>query len=513
MGPDPTNGRTELALAQVERDFYRKLLELGGQDALEPFLEEALALIVEVAGARRGYIEIASDPAAQGPPRWWIARGFSDEEVETIRGSLSRGVIAEALATGRTIVTGSALDDPRFKARGSVRKNRIEAVLCAPIGLQSPIGVVYLQDRIEPGPFFEEDRHRTEVFARHLAPLVDRLVIRHEQREETDPTRPFRETLKISGIIGRSAALAKVLQGVRLVASRDVPVLMSGPTGTGKTHFARAIHENGPRARGPFVELNCANLQDNLVESELFGALPGAHSTATRKMEGKVPAASGGTLFLDEVGELSHLAQSKLLQFLQSKEYYPLGAARPSRSDARVIAATNIDLEAAVAERRFREDLYYRLRGFSIRVPSLAERREDIADLMAFFCTRSCEEDNCPILRFSPGAVRAAEAAEWSGNIRQLESRVREAVILANDEHALVIERHYLFREEAGAAPPGVRKRASLQAEMRVLQRAYVREVLEETEWNIPETAKLLDITRSHVYNLIKAHGLSRKKA
>src|SRR5205823_13696620 len=147
---------------------------------------------------------------------------------------------------------------------------------------------------------------------------------------------------------------------------------------------------NGSRAAHPFVTLNCATLPETLIESELFGALPGAHSTATRKIEGKVASANGGTLFLDEIGELSHGAQAKLLHLLQAKEYYPLGATKPERANVRVIAAANIDLEQAVAEGRFRQDLLYRLQVLPIRVPTLAERRRDVALLAAFFCAQAC---------------------------------------------------------------------------------------------------------------------------
>jgi Nif-specific regulatory protein len=502
----------ELARARKERDFYRKLLDLDGQDALEPFLEEALSLIVDVAGARRGYIELLEDRPDPKAPRWWIARGCTEDDVQEIRGSLSTGVIAEAIATGQTILTASALSDPRFKARGSVRRNRIEAVLCAPIGSAPPLGVVYLQDRITPGPFSEDDRTHAEAFAHHLAPLADRLVIRQAKTEQDDPTRPLRHELKVSGVIGRSAALAKVLQSVRLVAPRDVAVLLSGPSGTGKTDIARVIHENGPRARGPFIPLNCAALPENLVESELFGAMPGAHSTATRKIEGKVGAAGGGTLFLDEVGELPLPAQAKLLQFLQSKEYYPLGASKPLLSNARIIAATNADLKALMVERRFREDLFYRLQGITVRIPSLAERREDIAELISFFCARSCEGNGFPMLRISPGTLRAAEAAEWPGNIRELSSAVERAAMLAAAEGALVIERRHLFPDEGGGEGEAQKKgKMTFQVATREYQGKYVQEVLDATGWNLVEAAEWLDISRSHLYNLIKAHGLGRK--
>src|SRR5262245_19269724 len=167
---------SEVCQLRRERDLYLQLLTLGTQQELEPFLREALGLMVEIAGAHQGYLELHEDDDEDGaPPRWSIAHGFSDEEVAGVRGTISQGIVAEALASGRTIVTPSALLDPRFRDRGSVRASRIEAVLCTPIGEDPPIGVVYLQRREHPGAFPEDERARLEMFARHLAPLTDRL--------------------------------------------------------------------------------------------------------------------------------------------------------------------------------------------------------------------------------------------------------------------------------------------------------------------------------------------------
>jgi Nif-specific regulatory protein len=392
----------DLAQALRERDLYRRLIDLGTHDELEPFLDQALSLIITITSARRGYIELHNDvdpPRAQrngrlavsssDVPEFFMARGCSEGDVAEIRKAFSSGVIAEAIATGKTIDISSALQDPRFRDRGSVRRNRIEAVLCAPIGSSPPLGVLYLQDREQPGPFSEEDRSLAEMFSRYLAVFADLLLIRRRRRDESDPTRPFRANLRAEGVIGRSPALGHLLQQVASVAGLEVNVLLTGPSGTGKTQIARVIHESGKRASQPFVELNCAVLPEGLFENELFGAEQGGHSGG--RVQGKISAAEGGTLFLDEIAELSPGAQAKLLQVLQSKEYFPLGSPKPRRADVRIIAATNTDLEAAVAQRRFREDLYYRLHGVPIRVPSLAERREDIADLAVHFCARACE--------------------------------------------------------------------------------------------------------------------------
>jgi Nif-specific regulatory protein len=502
----------ELARVKRERDLYKHLLELGAKDEIEPFLKEALALIVEVSGARRGYIEVQDEREGADPPRFWIALGCSDDEAEAIRATFSKGVIAEALATGKTIAVASALDDPRFRDRGSVRRNRIQAVLCAPICTDRPLGVLYLQEREQPGPFSEDDRRRAETFAKHVSAFADRLVTRRRHRDEADPTLPLRRTLRVEGLVGRSPALAQVLRQVALSAPLEISVLLTGASGTGKTQIARIIHENSPRAAGPFIEVNCAALPEGLIENELFGSLPGGHSAAQRRVEGKVEAAKGGTLLLDEIGELQLSVQAKLLQLLQSRDYYPLGSPRPMRADVRVIAATNVDLKAAVAARRFREDLFYRLQVLPLRVPSLAERREDVAELASYFCSRACQAHHLPELRLSVGTLRAVESMEWPGNIRELAHAIEAAAIRAAHDGVLEVERRHLVPDQ-GERGASADEHLSFQSATRRFQEQLLRKILEETGWNITETASRLELARSHVYNLINAFGIERRRA
>ena len=489
---------------QRERDLYRRLLDLGAQQELGPLLSEALALIVEVMNARLGYLEIHDEQSGADGPRWSASHGMTEDEIANTRAVMSRGIIAEAVATGTTIVTPSALLDPRFQERRSVQLARISAVLCTPIGQDPPVGVLYLQGPDGGTPFNDDDRATAELFARHLAPLADRLLIR--KGPEADPTRAVRDVLRLDGVIGSSPALAALLQQVALVAPLDVSVLLTGQSGTGKSQIARVIHDNGPRARHPFIDVNCAALPETLIESELFGALPGAHSTATRKIEGKVAAAEGGTLFLDEVGELSLSAQAKLLHLLQSKEYFPLGGTRTQHADVRIIAATNLDLRQAVAERRFRQDLLYRLQVLPMHVPSLAQRRSDIGPLTTFFCAEACRRHGLPALEPSTAALRAAEATEWPGNVRQLAHAVEAGAIRAAGEGAKRLERHHLFADAA----LGNAEALTFQEATRRFQAGFLRDALVAADWNVMEVAQRLDLARSHVYNLIKAFGLTR---
>ena len=385
---------TDVAKLRAERDLYMRLLELGQHGEIEVVLREALRLIAEIADARQGYLELFDEDDPSGSPRWCIAYGLSNEQVAEVRSAISDGIIAEALATGETIVSPSAFSDPRFNARASILVKHIEAVLCAPVGEDPPCGALYLQGPSQSDVFSTEGRLRAETFARHLAPVVRRLLGERGDTNPSDATAALRQTLRVDGVIGRSQALAGVLRQVALAAPLDVTVLLTGDSGTGKSQIARVLHDNSPRSGFPFIEVSCGALPDSLIESELFGAMPGAHSMASRRMEGKVAAAEGGTLFLDEISNLSSVAQTKLLQLLQSKEYYPLGSAKPLQADVRVVTATNTNLERAVAEGKFREDLFYRLHVLPVRIPCLDERREDIRGLTLHFCTESSRRHN-----------------------------------------------------------------------------------------------------------------------
>jgi Nif-specific regulatory protein len=499
----------EVARVTRERDLFRQLLELGLNEDPETFLERTLALFIDAAGARRGCLELR-DPSDDGDAsRLFMVRGMDEDELAS--DGFSRSVIAETLATGETVLTASAMTDPRFQNRRSVRAQRLEAVLCAPIGSMPVLGVIYLQDRIAQGPFTSDDQRRAELFARHVASFAERMLSRRRRALERDRTQQFRHLLKVDTIVGSSEALAASLQQVALVAPLNIGVLLTGSSGTGKTQLARSIHDNSPRASGPFVEVNCAALPDDLVENELFGAVPGGHSTATKRIPGKVEAAEGGTLFLDEIGELPTRSQAKLLQLLQSGMYYPVGAAAPHRANVRIIAATNADLAAAVAEKRFREDLYYRLSAFPIHVPSLAERRDDIAPLAVHFCKSTCETNGFPSMELSAGAILSLEHADWPGNVRELAHAVGAGVVRAYGEKSLRVERQHLFPADRGASlKPSDRTALTFHEATRSFQEQFLRDALVESRWNIAQVARVLDLTRGHIYNLMATLRIER---
>jgi Nif-specific regulatory protein len=492
-----------------ERDFLLRLLELGDQPDLRGFLDEALSLVMRLTEARKGYIEVDHD-LERAERRFWIARGWDAADGETRPKALSRGIIGACVSSGSSIQTNSALEDERFDELASVTLNRIQEVLCAPVGSGIPMGVVYLQGCRDERGFTEDDCRYAELFARHLAPFVDRLQTQMEAENRQDPTAEWRTQLKLQSIIGRSLALAEVFKKIRGALLVDFPVLITGPSGSGKTSLAQAIHLNSERAAHPFHEVSCANIPEALLEAELFGAKKGAYTGIDQDRDGLVRAANRGTLFLDEIGELTPGAQSKLLRFLQSGTYTQLGSTEAQSADVRVLAATHVDLEDAIARKSFREDLYYRLNVLQIRMPSLAERREDIELLAEHILGEVLADQGLPQLRFSPSALASLETADWPGNIRQLENVIKTAAVAAVSEGAEVIGRHHTFDRPRYDEPTDPFMTLSFQDATRQAQRRIVREVLNGTDWNVTEAAKRLDVARSYLYKLIKSFGLQR---
>ncbi len=487
----------------LERDLYRKCLDLVRVEDPDPLLGESLQLLLEIAGARAGYIELR-DPNSAFQRTWVAADGVEAGERAHIEQRISHGVIAEAVETGQTVHVASAQLDDRFSVRDSVKLEEIEAVLCVPLTAPGAAGVVYLQNFVGGGSFSSDDVTCVRTVAEYLGALTSRLLELHRHRGAQDCTREARQRLRLEGLVGRSPALAQVLERLELLAGMETNVLITGPSGTGKSLFARLLHDNSDRAQAPFVALNCATLPEALVENELFGAQRGAHSAAQQPVEGKVAAAEGGTLFLDEVGELPPSVQAKVLQLVQTRQYYPLGGTQPVHADVRIITATNRELEAEIEAGSFRKDLYYRIRGVQLRIPPLVQRREDIPLLMRHFCAHSCARNGLPEIVPSPAALAAAEFFDWPGNVRELASTCEEAVVNARLQRADEIELRHLFPSADPDTPPG------FQESRQRWECSFLHQTLEKHDWNVVQSARSLQMSRSHLNALIRRHQLRR---
>jgi two-component system NtrC family response regulator len=301
-------------------------------------------------------------------------------------------------------------------------------------------------------------------------------------------------------LVGESEAIRKVFSLVQRVSATDATVLITGENGSGKELVAHAIHSAGARRTGPFVPINCGAIPEQLLESELFGHERGAFTDAHRMREGKLELAEGGTIFLDEIAELPTQLQVKLLRFLQDKVVERVGGRESRKVDARVVAATNQDLKAAIAAGRFREDLYYRLSVVNILVPPLRERGDDLRLLAEFFLEYYAKHHKRRIRGFTQAALRALQAHPWPGNVRELENRVQRAVILALDPYVRPTD-----LELEGEAEDGPQ---SLQAARDGAEQRLLVEALTRNAGNITRAARDIKVSRPTFHDLLRKHAI-----
>jgi two-component system nitrogen regulation response regulator NtrX len=330
-------------------------------------------------------------------------------------------------------------------------------------------------------------------------------------------------------IVGQSAALKAVLEAVRRAAPTNATVLLLGESGVGKELVARTIHRNSPRAGQRFIQVNCAAIPEELIESELFGHEKGSFTGATEKQIGKFEQADRGTIFLDEVADMSAKTQAKVLRVLQEQEVERLGSARTIKVDVRVIAATNKNLEDMIQRGEFREDLYFRLNVIPIVVPPLRERREDIPLLVQHFARRLSEEHNMRPKRFDARAIEALQRYRWRGNIRELRNTVERVMIMAvgdvvrAEDLALDVRGDVAARPveaeppaaaaTVGAVPPAAPALSggTLREFKDAAERAYLVQKLRENNWNISKTAEVIDTPRSNLYKKLEQYGISQE--
>ncbi len=325
-------------------------------------------------------------------------------------------------------------------------------------------------------------------------------------------------------IVGSSKAIKQVIERIEKVAPTAARVLVTGENGTGKELVARAIHALSPRARGPFVEVNCAAIPTELIESELFGHMKGSFTGAFADRAGKFELADGGTLFLDEVGDMSLSAQAKVLRALEEGVISRVGSGKTLEVDVRVVAATNKDLQAEIAAGRFREDLLYRLNVVPIEVPPLRARRGDIPQLVEHFAEQLTRRGGLPPKQFDKEALQRLAAHDWPGNIRELRNAVERLLILAPGPVVAPADVERIAGLATGVAGDGARgmsaadlagapwmRAGTFEEFKQAAERTYILAKLKENDWNVSETARTLDMPRSNLYKKIERYGLARE--
>jgi two-component system NtrC family response regulator len=334
-----------------------------------------------------------------------------------------------------------------------------------------------------------------------LRTIIERGLNLHRLEQENRRLAAVPATLAIDRITTAHPAMLKVCRDIERIAGANVPVLLLGESGTGKEALARAVHDLGPRAKHPFVAINCGAIPDNLLESELFGHERGAFTGAVKQTIGKIESANKGTLFLDEIGDLPHPLQVKLLRFLQDQIVERIGGRQNIQVDVRIVSATNANLEDKISQGTFRSDLLYRMNALTIRIPPLRERGGDISLLASYFLNRFNQEFGRAIRGFTEHATVAMNAHTWPGNVRELENRVKRAVVMA--EHRLIDTADLELAPPQDALPDLDLRNARMRAE-----RAVIQEALARSNGTLAVAARLLGVSRPTLYGLIDVHGL-----
>jgi PAS domain S-box-containing protein len=309
-------------------------------------------------------------------------------------------------------------------------------------------------------------------------------------------------------MVGKDPAIQKIFEIVPIVASSDATILIEGPTGTGKDVLAKVIHNASQRSNKPLVKVNCAALPDNLLESEMFGYVKGAFTGAEKDKPGRFQEADGGTIFLDEIGDLPLSLQAKLLRVLEDKEFYPLGSRKTTKVDVRIISATNQNLQQLVAEKRFREDLYYRLNVMRLELPPLKGRKGDIPLLISHILKRLCATRDTMVEKFSNDAMEVLLNYDYPGNVRELENIIEHALIVCQDK---IIERNHLPLSLQGGISAALpeEKHRPFDKEIEFSEKTLIVDTLRKYNWNKGKTAAALDINRTTLWRKMKKYNIS----
>jgi len=503
-------GVAELSLLfQISRILDRSL---DLKDAVAPVLREISGHM----GMLRGTLALVNRES--GDIRIEVADGLSQSQVALGRYRVGEGITGKVVQTGRPAVVEKISEEPRFLNRTGARRTlrgKDISFICVPVKLGNRTIGTLSADRLYSEEIdFDDDVRLLSIIASMIAQAVRLRQQVQEERERLlqENVRlqdELRERFRPSNIIGNSKAMRAVYDLIGTVTDSDTTVLIRGESGVGKELVAHAIHYNSRRAQRPFVKVNCAALPEAIIESELFGHERGAFTGAIAQRKGRFELASGGTIFLDEIGDLSPHTQVRLLRVLQEGEYERVGGSRTMRTDVRVIAATNRDLEKLLGEGRFRHDLYYRLNVFSIHVPPLRERRSDILLLADHFVEKYGGKGRNKVRRISTPAIDMLTAYHWPGNVRELENCIERAVLLSRDG---VIHGHHLPPTLQTAEASGTGHKGGLRESLDNLERELLLDALKSSRGNMAKAARELGITERVMGLRVKKHGIDCRR-
>jgi Nif-specific regulatory protein len=484
---------------------------LAGHLNLQAGLSAVLLTLGRRCGAVRSTVALLDERTGGLQIRASI--GLSHQGQST-RYDLGEGITGQVAATGEPIVVPEISRDPRFLHRAASRHERRHgefSFICVPILLhRRPVGTLSVELHYRAEREFEKLLKFLRVVASMISQAVriHRLLDAERQKlvsENAQLRQELQQRYEFSNLVGTSGPMRQLYEEMARVAGTNTTVLIRGESGTGKELIAQGIHYHSPRAKKPFIKVNCAALPETLVESELFGHERGAFTGADARKKGRFELANGGTLFLDEIGELSPAIQVKLLRVLQEREFERVGGTEPVKVDVRVITATNRDLERALAGGSFREDLYYRLNVFPIFIPPLRARKADVLPLADYFAEKYAREHGKSIKRISTPAIDLLSSYHWPGNVRELENTIERAVLMADGE---VIHGHHLPPTLQTAEATGTVVSTSLSTAVEAFERSLIEDALKTTRGNRSRAARLLSTTERVISYKVKKYGI-----
>ncbi len=486
---------------------------LSGSLNLKASMQRVLGILRREHGVVRGMITLLRD----GELLVEAAEGFEDR-AHGVRYKVGEGITGKVVESGKPIVVPRVSREPALLNRAARRaeSSRQElSFICVPIVLQrQAIGAMGLDLRFKPERDYDSSVKFFGIVSGMMAQALNvQRQLEEERRrlldENTHLKQELRERYDFSNIIGTSGPTRQMYEQVAQVAQTNTTVLIRGESGTGKELIAHAIHYNSLRAKKPFVKVSCAALPDTLIESELFGYEKGAFTGATARKKGRFEMAEGGTLFLDEIGDINLNTQVKLLRVIQEREFERLGGTDTVRVNVRVIAATNKNMEKAIAENTFREDLYYRLNVFTIFVPPLRDRKADLLLLADHFLEKFSREHGKVIKRISTPAIDMLMAYHWPGNVRELENALERAVLVCD---GAVVHGHHLPPSLQTADSSGTVTHVSLKDAVAAFERDLIQDALKTTRGNRAKAARLLDTTERILNYKVRGHAIDVRR-
>jgi len=488
-------------LDRVRLEAFRRMVEfnrrLMSRASVQEIIDELLDAVIELTRADKGMIILLEDGRLQVK----AARNLKKETICDAVEKLSDTVLAEVMRQKKPLVVSDALHHEKFSCSESVVNLKLCSVMAAPLLEKGDLfGILYLGNDNVVNLFDEQALEVLEVFAAQASLLIRNALLMNELKMDNRKLVEQLEQIRFGELVGTSAAMREIFKKIEKVAPTDVSVLITGETGTGKELVARRIHQLSQRSAGPFVTINCGAIPPALLESELFGHVRGAFTGAISSRSGKFQAAHGGTLFLDEIGELPPELQVKLLRVLQDRMVTRVGENNPQPVDIRIVTATNRNLQQAIEDKLFREDLYYRINVVSIHLPPLRERGEDIILIARYLLDKLGAEMDKKVQGFSPEAIEAMRKYPWPGNIRELENRIRKALVLSN--------KSYISAEDLELSSQQLEPVLPLARAREEFQRKYVRMVLERNGGNRTRTARDLGVDPRTIFRLLEKLGI-----